>query len=127
MDSITSRLNLGRNVAESLARRSVYTELTRNLAKMVNRVGSSALAKHPFLSTMEIEVQNLPITGTIGINSHQRTRIVMGIFGRVRGSSFELDAIRSAIMSGVFLDYDPASGAIIETTTQKALTRVGPQ
>ena len=58
MDSITSRLNLGRNIAESLARRSVYTELTRNLAKMVNRVGSSALAKHPFLGTMEIEVQN---------------------------------------------------------------------
>lgn len=124
MDPITSRLNLGRNFAESLARRSVYAELTRNLAKMVNRAGSSALAKHAFLSTLGIEVENQPITGTIGINSRQRTRIVMGIFGRVRGSWFELEAIRSAIMSGIFLDYDPASGEMVETATHKALTQV---
>jgi len=42
MDPILARLNLGRNFAESLVRRSVFTELTRNLARMVTRSGTSA-------------------------------------------------------------------------------------
>ena len=39
MDSINARLNLGRNLAEYIIRKSVHVELTRNLAMMVNRVG----------------------------------------------------------------------------------------
>jgi hypothetical protein len=126
MDSITARLNLGRNLAESIARRSVYVELTRNLAKMVQRTGEGALKKHAPLSTIreEFDFQGLPMTGTVELTDAQRTRLTMGVLGRVRVSWFEVDAIRGAIKGGVFLDYDPTAVGIIETETHQALQQV---
>lgn len=46
MEILTTRLRLGRNHAETLARRAVLDELLNNLAAMVSRSGESAFPHH---------------------------------------------------------------------------------
>lgn len=126
MDSINARLNLGSNLVESITRKSVHVELTRNLARMVDRVGQGALEDHFALASVrgEFDFKSLPMTGTTSVSKRQRTRLVMGVLGRVKGSSFELDAIRGAVKGGVFLHYDSSAGGLIETETHRALQQV---
>jgi len=126
MESITTRLNLGRNLAESIARRSVYVELTRNLAKMVQRVGSGALQKHAYLSNIseDFDFEKHNMTGSFSVSEPQRTTLGMGVLGRVKTSWFELDSTRSAVKGAVYLDYDPSSGSFVETVAHEALQRV---
>lgn len=126
MDSITARLNLGRNVAESLVRRSVYMELIRSLANMVSRQGSGAIEKHAALTTIreQFDFTSLLSTHSIIISEHQRTRLALGVLGRVKASFLEAEAMRDAVREGVFLDYDPSTGTLTETRIQQALAQV---
>ena len=126
MDPILARLNLGRNFAESLVRRSVFTELTRNLAYMVTRAGTRASVKHFAINSIsdEFDFQQLPHAGTVDVTERQRTRLIMGTLGRVKASALESDAIHSAVIGGVFLDYNATEGTLVETKTHQVLAQV---
>ena len=126
MDPILARLNLGRNFAESLVRRSVLTELTRNLAQMVTREGTVASVKHFALNSIsdEFDFQQLPHAGTVDVTDSQLMLLVMGTLGRVTASTLENDAIRNAVIGGVFLDYAANEGTLVETKTHQVLAQV---
>ena len=126
MDSIVTRLNLGRNVAEAISRRAVWKELTANLARMVGRRGAGAFLSHTALTSMEggFDFDSLNHASRIELTVRQRTRLMMGALSRFEASSFETAATREAVIGGVFLEYDPAGGELTPTKSHDALAQV---
>ena len=93
---------------------------------MVTRVGTRASVKHSALNSIsdQFDFQQLPPASTIVVTERQRVRLILGTFGRVKASSLESDAIKSAVIDGVFLDYDATGGELVETRTHEVLTQV---
>jgi hypothetical protein len=125
MTGVAGRLNLGRDLSETLTRHSLGAELTRNIARIVHRHGRTVFPHHYVLTPIRKEI---PVTPTemaerVKIPRRQFTGLAMALIPRTSASELRSTMLEEAIASGVFLKFDAVTGALDETSIHRALVQ----
>ncbi|MCH8223297.1 MAG: DUF4062 domain-containing protein, partial [Chloroflexi bacterium] len=125
---VFERLNLGRNVSESVTRHLVRAELAENLGKMVERHLPTARVTHQMLRKIrdEIPLDKDDISGgrPIRLDGQQLISLGYGFIGRTYGRNLSTDMMQRAIGEGVFLKLGaPGAGAVV-SNSHRALVQI---
>lgn len=123
MSSLSGRINFGRNVAETLIRRSLVSELTGNLAKLTWRFRHSAYPYHMAMREVvdEVDLGDESLTGNTWITVDQRSRLLYGMPGAVRSTDLKTIVIEDALNNGTFLEFDPSTEWPVESAIHNEL------
>lgn len=126
MMSLSSRLSIGKNVWETLIRRSLLSELTGNLAIISTRRGSGAYISHTLMDALPGQIKLTPdnSAGTTTLSAGQRIRLALAMPGRIRGAALKTAVVEEAINRGFFLDYDPEVATYVPTEIHSELQNV---
>lgn len=119
MESLSVRLNLGRDLSERLMRQSLLSELLRNLSLMsvrteLNRVPAPY---HRYLANLRKKIDLKPeMIGQTTLLSD--IQVISLVFAFVRGfdaRDLRTEAIKQVLGQGIFLVFDPAMGTLTES------------
>lgn len=123
MNSLASRMNLGRTLSEKLIRHSLLSELLSNLTLMVERSGTSAFPRHWYMSKARENIQLVPknLNQNVLITDDQVISLGFSLVGRTRGENLKTRSIEDALDRGVFLTFNPTNGTLQESPLHKAL------
>lgn len=123
MNSLTGKLNIGKNVRETLIRHTLVAELSGNLARMSMRLRHAAYPIHGNMTTVVQQLNLSPtnLSGTVEISAEQRTRLTLAMPGIVRGADIVMDVTREAVNQGIFLEFNPSNGSFEESTIHREL------
>lgn len=123
MVSLNTRMNLGRNLAETLTRHGLVTELASNIAVIAHRSGSGVGLYHWFMGKERehIGLNYDDIDKQIQLSSEQGLHLLMALAGRIKGNHLRTRATEQAIDAGVFLEFNTASQTFEETSIHGAL------
>lgn len=121
--SVTSRLNLGRTLSETLTRHSLASELLSNLTLMMERAGTTAVPRHRYMSRIRegISITEQDLCQRIVLSDDQVISLVFALPGRTRGKDLRTKAIEESLDRGVFLTFNAANGTVEESPLHKAL------
>lgn len=125
MIAVAGSLNLGRNLSDTIARRTLLSELTRNLGVLVKRHESSAFPRHWWMTTLRKATSLTPdsVDRSIKIESEHFARLINALIDKPPAGDIHTGAIEQAVRAGTFLVYDPATATITESPVHQELIR----
>ncbi len=122
--SLAGRMNLGRNLAEKLARYSLESELLANLAVLVSRTSSGiAFPSHWYLSRTreEVSITAKELDKDVVISPDHIVSLVLALVGRTQGEDICTTAMEESLSRGVFLTFNRTTGVMEESPHHKDL------
>jgi hypothetical protein len=126
IQSLAGRLNIGRNLSETLTRHSLVYELASNLRCMVYRNGSSVFPRHLSMSKIreEIPIKPQDIGGETILPPVHVSSLAMALLGRIQARQLHTRIMEDAVAHGVFLTFNPSSSALEESAIQKSIRQI---
>lgn len=127
IESVLANLNLGRNLWESFVRYALVSELTTNLALMTERFRTTAVPPHRYMTGVRSTYTDMgpeDLSGDVAISEKERGSLALALLPALHGGSFGADAIKQAVIGGVFLSFDLTTAAPVETPMHKALNQL---
>lgn len=124
LETVVRQLNLGRSVTESVARHLLLGELASIVAKFSNRHGRSVSIRHQMMDRprKNADIREAVLAGQhIEMTKDDGVRLSLALVGRAMGAGLPTAAIDRAITTGLFLEYDPELGSMMETTAHRLL------
>jgi len=126
MQSLSGRMNLGRNLSEQLLRHSQLSELLLNLTHLSHRSGTSVFLSHDWMSKARkrLKISAKDIDKQITVEDDLVVPLGMALIGRTRGDELSTKTIEDALKQGVFLTFDPATNKLQESKLHIALKQI---
>ena len=122
---VATRLSLGRNFDETVARHAILQEALANAAVGCSRSGTSAFPDHwrGTRAQDELSLTNADLTRHITV-SQRVANSLASAFVLHRLSDLETAAMESALRDGHFLDFDPVSQVFIPSELRSAVAQL---
>ena len=116
-------MNLGRNLSEKLIRHSLLSELLSNLTLIVERGRRTIFPTHWYMKKVREEIKITPdnVFQSINIADDQINALGMSLIGRVVGAQLNTRCIKDALDRGVFIKFNPTTGAFQESPLHESL------
>ena len=122
---VATRLSLGRNFDETVARHTVLQEALANLMRICSRTGRSAIPNHWWVRVARDE---LTLTSNdMAKNILVSQRVANSLVGSVAVhelANLEVDGMESALRAGHFLDFNPVTQEFTPDELRRAVTKL---
>ena len=122
---VSTRLSLGRNFDETVARHAVLQEALANLALVCHRSRKSAFPDHWWLQPAREAISLTKDDVTREITVSQRVASSLGgAFAFHRLTDLDTAAMETALRDGHFLDFDPVSQTFTPSELRRAIAQI---
>ncbi len=126
MESLSNRMNLGRNLVEKQIRYSLLSELLLNLTHLVSRRRTSVFLPHHYMSKVrkQLNISAKDIYKQIEVVDDLVLPLGMALIGRTSGQELSTKIIEAALHQGIFLTFDRTSGNLQESKLHVVLKQL---